>query len=91
MSIICIINFRFFLCIDSALAILRTEGNCPIKKYILKVYNCWEISFFSSFKIFTEMLFGSGDLCKSIEDIMKDISFLSVEVKKKVFMFVLGR
>ena len=37
------------------------------------------------------MLFGSDDLCKSIEDIMKDISFLSLEVKKKVFMFVLGR
>lgn len=37
------------------------------------------------------MLFGSDDLCKSIEDIIKGISFLSVEVKKKVFMFVLGR
>ena len=44
--------------------------------------------FFSSFKIFTGLLFGPDDLCESKEDIIKDISFLSVGVKKKVFVFV---
>ena len=33
------------------------------------------------------MLFGPDDLCESREDITSDISFLSVEVKKKVFVF----
>ena len=46
------------------------------------------MSFFSSFKIFTGMLFGPDDLYESREDIIKDISFLSVGVKKKVFVFV---
>ena len=50
--------------------------------------NCWQMSFFSSFKIFTGMLFGPDDLYESREDIIKDISFLSVGVKKKVFVFV---
>ena len=45
------------------------------------------MSFFSCFKIFTGMLFGPHDLCESREDIMKDISFLSVIVNKKVFVF----
>ena len=44
------------------------------------------MSFFSCFKIFTGMLFGPHDLCESRED-MKDISFLSVIVNKKVFVF----
>ena len=34
------------------------------------------------------MLFGPDDLYESREDIIKDISFLSVGVKKKVFVFV---
>ena len=34
------------------------------------------MSFFSSFKIFTGMLFGPDDLCESRVDIIKDISFL---------------
>ena len=34
------------------------------------------------------MLFGPYDLCESREDVIKDISFLSVGVKKKVFGFV---
>ena len=42
--------------------------------------------FFSSFKIFIGMPFGSDDLRESREDI-KDISALSVEVKKKMFVF----
>ena len=46
------------------------------------------MSFFSSFKIFPEMRFGPDDLCESREDIIKDISFLSVGVKEKVFVFV---
>ena len=46
------------------------------------------MSFLGSFKIFTGMLFGPDDLCDSKEDIIKDISFLSVGVKKKVFVFV---
>ena len=33
------------------------------------------------------MLFRSYDLCESREDIISDISFLSVEVKKKIFAF----
>ena len=33
------------------------------------------------------MLFRPDDLCESREDIIKDISFLSVAVKKKVFVF----
>ena len=44
--------------------------------------------FFSRFKIFTGMLFGQDDLCESWEDIIKYISFFSVAVKKKVFVFV---
>ena len=71
------------------LAIFRTEGNCPVETDILKLsLNCWEISFFSSFEIVTEMLFGPDELCESREGIIKDISFLSVGVKKKVFVFV---
>ena len=66
------------------LAIFRTEGNCPVEKDILKIsLNCWEMSFFSSFKIFTGMLFGPDNLWESREDI-NGISFLSVGVKKKV-------
>ena len=34
------------------------------------------------------MLFGVDDLCEFREDIIKNISFLSVGVKKKVFVFV---
>ena len=41
------------------------------------------MSFFSSFKFFTGMLFGPDDLSESREDIVSDISFLSVGVKKK--------
>ena len=37
------------------------------------------------------MLFVPDDLYESRGDIMKDISFLSVGVKKKVFMFELNR
>ena len=37
------------------------------------------------------MLFGPDNLWESSEDIIKDISFLSVKVKKKVFVFVLDR
>ena len=47
------------------------------------------MSFFRSFKIFTGMLFGPEDLWKS--NIIKEISFLTVGVKKKVFVFVLDR
>ena len=35
------------------------------------------------------MPFGPDDLWESNEDIMKDISFLSVGVKKNVFVFAL--
>ena len=45
------------------------------------------MSFFSSFKIFTGMLCGPGDLCESREYIIKDILFLSVGIKKKVQVF----
>ena len=70
------------------LAIFRIERNCPVEKDILKKsLHCWEMSFFSSFKIFTGMLFGPDDLCESREDIISNISFLSVGVKKKVFVF----
>ena len=41
------------------------------------------MSFFSSFKIFTGMLFGPDDLWESREDIISDISFLSVGVKSQ--------
>ena len=60
-----------------ALAIFRTEGDCPVEKDMSKIsLTCWEMSFFSSFKIFTGMLFGPDDLCESRVDIIKDISFL---------------
>ena len=45
----------------------------------------------SSLKTFTGMLFGPDDLHESREDIIKDISFLPVKVKKKVFVFVKDR
>ena len=45
------------------------------------------MSFFGSFKIFTGMLFGPDNLGGSREDIISDISFLSVRAKKKVFVF----
>ena len=71
-----------------SLAVFRTEGSCPVEKDILKVsLKCCQMSFFSCLKIFTGMLFGPDDLYESREDI-KDISFLSVGVKKKVFVFV---
>ena len=72
-----------------SLAVFRTEGSCPVEKDILKIsLNCCQMSFFSSLKIFTGMLFGPDDLYESREGIIKDISFLSVGVKKKVFVFV---
>ena len=46
------------------------------------------MTFFRSFKIFTGILFGPDDLWESDEDIINDISVLSVEVKKNVFVFV---
>ena len=46
------------------------------------------MSLFSSFEIFMRMLFGSGDLCELKEDIIRVFHFLSVGVKKKVFVFV---
>ena len=67
------------------LAIFRTEENCPVKKDIVK------ISFFGNFKIFAGMLFGSDDFWESNDDIINEISFLSVGVNKNVFVFVLGR
>ena len=70
-----------------ALATFRTWGDCPVEKDILKIsLRSWEMSFFSSFKIFIGMPFGPDELRKSREDI-KDISALSVEVKKKMFLF----
>ena len=49
------------------------------------------MSFFRSFKIFTGILFGPDDLQVSNDDIIKGISFLSVGVKKNVFVFVMDR
>ena len=70
--------------IGMTLAIFKTEGNW---KDILKIsLNCWEMLLFSSFKSFTEMLFGPGDLNESREDVISDISLLSDGVKKKVFV-----
>ena len=46
------------------------------------------MTFFRSFKIFTGILFGPDDLWESCEDIINDISVLSVGVKKNVFVFV---
>ena len=48
------------------------------------------MSFFNSFKIFTGMLFKPDDLWESREDIISDISFLSVGVKKKSFVDMHG-
>ena len=45
------------------------------------------MSFSSSFKILAGMLFELNVLCDSREGIISDISFLSFEVKKKVFVF----
>ena len=73
--------------IGMTLAIFKTEGNCPVQKDILKIsLNYWEMLLFSSFKSFTEMLFGPGDLNESREDVISDISLLSDGVKKKVFV-----
>ena len=74
------------------LGILRTEENCPVDKDILKIsLNSSEMSVFGSFKIFTSMLFGLDNLWECSEDIIKDISFLTVGVKKNVLVFVLDR
>ena len=69
------------------LAIFRTEVNYPVEKDIKNTLNCWEMPFFSSLKFLQKMLFGPDDLRESREDIISDISFLSVGVKKKVFVF----
>ena len=74
------------------MTISRTEGNYLVEKNILKMsLNCWEMPFFRSFKIFTGILFGPDGLWESSEDIINYISFLSVGVTKKVFVFVLDR
>ena len=63
------------------LTIFRTEGNCIVEKDILKILlNCWEISFFRIFKIFTGMLFGPDNLWEPSEDITNDASLLSVGI-----------
>ena len=74
------------------LVIFRTEENCPVDKDISKIsLNSSEMSVFGRFKIFTSMLFGLNNLWESSEDIIKDISFLTVGVKKNVLVFVLDR
>ena len=88
---ICIINFRLLLCIAITLGIFRTEGNCPVKKHILKIsLNSCEISIFGSFK-FSQVYCLAHDLWESSGDIIENISFLSVKDKKNVFVFVLDR
>ena len=72
-------------------SIFRNEGNWPVEKDIKNIRNCREMSFFRSFKNFMGMLFGPDDLWESWEDIIRYISFLSMEVKKNVFVFVLDR
>ena len=47
--------------------------------------------FFRSIKVFTGMLFRPDDLWESNDDVIKEISFLSVGVKKSVFVFVSDR
>ena len=49
------------------------------------------MSFLRSFKIFTGMLFGPDDLWESNDDIIKEISFLSVGIKRNVFEFLLEK
>ena len=72
------------------LLIFRTERNCPVKKDISEIsFNSSKMSFFRSFKVFTGLLFGPDNLWESNDDIIKEISFLSVGVKKNVFVFVL--
>ena len=44
-----------------------------------------------SFKPFTGMLLGADDLWESSEDIIKDVSFLTVRMKKNVFVVILDR
>ena len=73
------------------LAIFRAEGNCPLKKAILKHHLIAERCHFSGVLIFTGMLFGPDDLRESNNDIIKEISFLPVGVKKNVLVFVLDR
>ena len=74
------------------LGIFGTEENCPVDKDISKIsLNSSEMSVFGRFKIFTSMLFGLNNLWESSEDIIKDISFLTVGVKKNVLVFVLDR
>ena len=76
--------FDYFLYIGMTLAIFRTEGIYPVEKDIIKIsINCWEMSFFSSIKIDLH-----ESVIKDITDIIRDISFLSIWVKKKVFVFV---
>ena len=76
--------FDSFLYIGMTLVIFGTEGIYPVEKDILKIsLNCWEMSFFSSIKIDLH-----ESVIKDITDIIRDISFLSIWVKKKVFVFV---
>ena len=62
------------------LTIFRTEGNCPVKKDIKNIINCWEMSFFKSSKIFTGMVFGTDDLWESSEDII--FYFCQLELRR---------
>ena len=62
------------------LTIFRTEGNCPVKKDIKNIINCWEMSFFKSSKIFTGILFGPDDLWESSEDII--FYFCQLELRR---------
>ena len=66
------------------LAICRTEGNCPVKKHILKI-------FIIVYNFHRYTLFGADDLWESSEDIINDISFWSAGVKKNEFVFALDR
>ena len=85
-------NLCIQLYVGITLAIFRNEGNCPVEKDILKIsLNCREMPFFRGSKIFTGILFRPVDLWESNEDIINDISVLSVGVKKNVVVFVLDR
>lgn len=74
----------FYLVFYMSLAILMTEEKCTVEKEILEKSIVEKFHFSVVWKFSQErfMRFGADDLRESREDIIKDIPYLSVRVKK---------
>ena len=79
-------SLKPFLWIGATLAILRTDGKKSKVNDILKIsVSLQKRSFLSNFSILVVILLGPTQLVESSKDIMRTISSLTAELRKKKF------